>query len=108
MVSKEKRGTGGLVPSECQVQLLLASRENDWGLTPADFFPPEVLAPADADAPVAEAEGTIALMALANGGCREEARRELVDIRNAVDAAILDLDAHDEAVATAPLRGVVK
>lgn len=56
------------------------------------------------------AEGTTALMALSTGGSRADARRELVDIRNAVDAAILDLDAQDEAgaVATVPLRGVVR
>lgn len=38
------------------------------------------------------AEGQAALMALAEGGCPHEARRELVDIRDAVDAAISDID----------------
>lgn len=42
-VSRDKRGTGGLIPSDCQVLLLRAEADNRWGLTPADFFPASVV-----------------------------------------------------------------
>jgi len=37
---KARGGTGGLIPAECQVALLAASRELGLGIEPGDFFPP--------------------------------------------------------------------
>ncbi|MDP2495880.1 hypothetical protein Q8W25_17765 [Shimia thalassica] len=36
---KEKGGTGGLIPAECQQQLMAYARLNDLPLKPEDFFP---------------------------------------------------------------------
>lgn len=41
--SKERGGTGGLIPSDCQQRLLTAARERNIDLQPAHFFS----APAD-------------------------------------------------------------
>ncbi|SHE78220.1 hypothetical protein SAMN05444339_10247 [Loktanella atrilutea] len=43
MVTKEKRGTGGLIPADCQVILMRASAANGWGLKAEDFFPSDVV-----------------------------------------------------------------
>lgn len=36
--SREKGGTGGLIPSEAQAKLMAAARRGEIQLTPADFF----------------------------------------------------------------------
>lgn len=45
---KDRGGTGGLIPAECQVLLMAAARERGLPLTAEHFFPHAVRAASDA------------------------------------------------------------
>jgi hypothetical protein len=41
--AKEKGGTDGIIPADCQIILMRASAANGWGLKPEDFFPADLI-----------------------------------------------------------------
>ena len=44
----ERGGSDGIIPADCQLTLLAHARATDLPVTPADFFPPELVDGEDA------------------------------------------------------------